>query len=271
MNSSDFVEPNGLSPISLAVWTADAMLLKTNSYTQSLMYARNLLPDQLESIYKTRLHELRATTAIRNISMLYDTSDEAANVHFASYNAQHFLNASVKRVLKFLDYQNIDISINCADTCKSVMFDMRRISIILFNLISNVITHNKRAKKKITISAFIRGDDFVVSIRDNGRGIDKQKQETLFTPFSKRIDLKTVRETGGLILTGLGLAVSRKVARDMHGDLIYVPTPKDTEFELTIPQNHFHRALGETRFDEADPDDVEAYLASALLYLKYGE
>jgi signal transduction histidine kinase len=73
-----------------------------------------------------------------------------------------------------------------------------------------------------------------ISIRDSGRGIAKEKLEEIFEPFVQ-IDrhLTGVSQQG----VGLGLAISRDLARSMSGDLVADSEPGvGTTFVLTLPR-----------------------------------
>jgi hypothetical protein len=63
--------------------------------------------------------------------------------------------------------------------------------------------------------------DLDVTVRDTGIGISAEQQGRLFQTFSQA-DSSTSRKYGG---TGLGLVISRRLARLMHGDLTFSSEP----------------------------------------------
>ena len=81
--------------------------------------------------------------------------------------------------------------------------------------------------RKITVSTKQDGDTIVLSIRDTGNGLPQKAQDNLFQAFAGSA-------THGS--TGLGLTISRELARDQGGDLNLAKTGADgTEFVLTLP------------------------------------
>ncbi|WP_434387382.1 ATP-binding protein [Melittangium boletus] len=69
------------------------------------------------------------------------------------------------------------------------------------------------------------GPHYRIQVRDGGAGIPEAERERVFEPFF------TTREKG----TGLGLPLSRKIARAHGGELRLLSTPEGTTFELTLP------------------------------------
>lgn len=84
------------------------------------------------------------------------------------------------------------------------------------NLIGNGVKYNRNTPPRVDISAR-RGDDgdWVISVRDNGIGIDPKYQDRIFRIFAR---LHTREEFGG---TGIGLALSRRIL-ERHGGRIWV-------------------------------------------------
>ncbi len=75
---------------------------------------------------------------------------------------------------------------------------------------------------------------WLVLIEDNGPGIPESLRQNLFTPRPSN------RKPGGSGL-GLGLALSRQIARHLGGDLsLLVSRPGQTTFSLAFPSHHAH-------------------------------
>ncbi len=258
-----------IDPVRISQWAIDNLMEKTSPYLQALMYVKNLEPEQLECIYKTKLYITKTYSDIHNIAELYGSDDAVSSLKFASYNIEHFLNASTKQILKMFDKYNIDILFDCSKTSKNVYLDIRRTSLILFNLISNSIIHTKNKEKLIKISAFHRGDDFVLSVSDNGQGIKPSMRDNLFTISDKLLSSKFLDRTGsGLILTGIGLPVAQKAAKDMGGTLNYIPSKSGAVFELSVPQHKHNMTFGEIINYEPKQYEYELYFSSAILFLE---
>ena len=80
----------------------------------------------------------------------------------------------------------------------------------------------------IHIGAFQRDGNLVVTVRDNGTGIEPEVCERLFDPFF------TTKEAGKG--TGLGLSISRQIARSHGGDLEVESSPGEgSTFTLRLP------------------------------------
>lgn len=273
MNSFDITKEKtsvSVTPLRMAQWTVDKMIAKTSVRLQAMLYSQNLSPEEFEHLCLIRMIEQSAYSKVRNITELYGDADEVSAPRFASYNVSHYLNSVTSHILKLTEGDNIEIIVSCDSGCKNAVFDLRRVGIVLYNLISNSIIHNKYKHKVISIRGFLRDNDFVISITDNGRGISPSIRRTMFSAYENKPDPRSASIIdSGLVLGGLGLSVCRKVAKDMDGDVFYVPTKgSGTTFELVIPQNNRLNLLGEAIIANPDFEELEIFLASALLHLK---
>ncbi len=72
-----------------------------------------------------------------------------------------------------------------------------------------------------------------VEVRDDGPGIVRAEREVVFERFRRGSTAHPhARRVEG---TGLGLALSRELARAMGGELAIVDDPEETVFRLTLP------------------------------------
>ncbi len=124
------------------------------------------------------------------------------------------------------------------DLPEFITTDEIRLKQILFNVIGNSLKFTARGRIKVSVSFLpdqqerSRGGLIEILITDSGRGISERAQSKLFRPFSQG-DVSSTREFGG---TGLGLALSQKLARGLGGDLQLASSEidKGSEFRLTV-------------------------------------
>ncbi len=118
---------------------------------------------------------------------------------------------------------------------EKIVSDPHRIKQIINNLLSNAV---KFTPKGGLISLQLHYeqaiDGLLVSVKDNGIGIDPERQKEIFTPFVQEKE-STSREFGG---TGLGLSISQQLAVLLGGKLQLESKPgKGSRFFFSIPCN----------------------------------
>jgi signal transduction histidine kinase len=118
------------------------------------------------------------------------------------------------------------------DTTIVARADSGRVTQILVNLLSNAIKFTPPGGH-ISASCAARDDTVTLEISDTGIGIAAEKQEAIFEPFIQLKETFVGRDAG----VGLGLAISRDLARAMHGDLIVESDEgKGSRFTLSLPR-----------------------------------
>lgn len=112
--------------------------------------------------------------------------------------------------------------------------DPFRLRQILNNLLSNAVKFTEHGSIALRVRAEPLANDRVriaIEVQDNGPGIAEDAMSRLFTPYAQA-SLETARTYGG---TGLGLAVSRQLARLMGGELEARPgAPRGVIFHLNL-------------------------------------
>lgn len=96
-------------------------------------------------------------------------------------------------------------------------------------LLKNSLMYRSAEPLVIEVGAEEGPDAYVISVRDNGAGIDPRYKETVFTPF-KRLHGKDVPGAG------MGLTICRKIVR-AHGGTIWVESDgkQGSDVRFTLP------------------------------------
>ncbi|SIO03999.1 aerobic respiration two-component sensor histidine kinase ArcB [Salinivibrio sp. ES.052] len=104
------------------------------------------------------------------------------------------------------------------DLPKYVAVDATRLRQILWNLVGNAVKFTKKGCVIITVSADVEGDHvhLCFEVEDSGVGIPAAEQDKIFAMYYQ---VKQEGENLHAVGTGIGLAVSRKLARMMGGDI----------------------------------------------------
>jgi signal transduction histidine kinase len=110
--------------------------------------------------------------------------------------------------------------------------DPDRVRQILVNLVMNAVKYAPGPDRSITVGCEVRGDTALATVADTGPGIAPDQLESIFEPFVQLTPGLTERRGG----VGLGLAISRDLARAMGGDLtVESVIGRGTCFTLILP------------------------------------
>lgn len=113
----------------------------------------------------------------------------------------------------------------------SIYADKNMLNTILRNLLNNAVKFTHRFGT-ITVSASVKGNEVIVSVKDNGTGIPEKNIGELFRIDTKYTRPGTEKEQG----TGLGLKLTKEFI-EMQGGRIWVKSAlnKGSEFSFSIP------------------------------------
>jgi signal transduction histidine kinase/ActR/RegA family two-component response regulator/HPt (histidine-containing phosphotransfer) domain-containing protein len=118
---------------------------------------------------------------------------------------------------------------------RTVRSDPTRLRQILINLVGNAIKFTEAGWVRVTAAlldpADVANPRLCFRVCDSGIGMTAGQVERLFRPFGQA-DGSTTRRFGG---TGLGLTISRRLARELGGDVTVDSSPgRGSEFTVTI-------------------------------------
>jgi len=127
------------------------------------------------------------------------------------------------------------LTLRSAEARLVVIADREKLRQVMLNLLSNAIRHSPPGSS-IAVSAERRDSRIEISVSDDGPGIQEKHHETIFEPFVQ-VGRSLKNPTEGV---GLGLAISRDLARGMGGDLtVRSASGEGATCTLTLPAGTF--------------------------------
>ena len=146
----------------------------------------------------------------------------------------HVVLEKVAQLISFNNPENVKIKKDYDPSIPDIDFDPDKLYQAILNIVNNaiqvigsggVVTLKTRAASNKTINGKRIKLAMQLSIIDNGPGIPKKIQNTLFYP------MVSGRANG----TGLGLSISQTLINQHHGKLSCVSQPGHTEFIILLP------------------------------------
>jgi PAS domain S-box-containing protein len=182
--------------------------------------------DYIERIHRSQQHLLSIINDLLNFSRI-----EAGGL---TYDLTPFsLNKSIDHVVTLIEPQENQrgLTIEPRSAADVTAFgDELKVEQILLNLLSNAVKFTERGGR-IEIAPFDVDDRVGVRVVDTGVGIPADKLDSIFEPFVQVGRGFTSTHEG----VGLGLAISRDLARAMGGDLtVKSAIDEGSTFELTL-------------------------------------
>jgi PAS domain S-box-containing protein len=149
-----------------------------------------------------------------------------------SFPLEAALDASEELVRPQLETKDISYTRLRGDSSVQVLADRDRFQQIIVNLLSNAVKFTL-GSGNVSVSWRVENDRVRIDVADTGIGISPGQIERIFDPFVQ-VQSGTTRTSEGV---GLGLAISRDMARQMGGDVsVTSELGKGSTFTLVLPR-----------------------------------
>ena len=171
----------------------------------------------------------RLLTLIDDLLDLTSLKRGEATVHIDTFDPHDALREAVGSARG----RQKDVGLHVApapDTPLRMQSDRRKVVRILANLLSNAFKFTARGE--IRASVAVRDSMVCFAVQDTGIGISGDAQDVVFDEF-RQVDGSVTRRYGG---SGLGLALSRRLARLLGGDITVQSTLNEgSTFTVELP------------------------------------
>ncbi len=184
-----------------------------------------------EIIKRSGDHLLCVINDILDLSKVEDGNFE---IELSEFNFREIISNVIALIEPGVKTKGLKISLKVDENLPKVMrSDSRLLQQIMLNLIGNAVKFTALGEITIGLEPSSSKSTFTISISDTGLGIKPDEQTRLFQPFSQA-NASLNRKFGG---TGLGLDLSRKLARLLGGDLILAQSTPGvgSTFNLNLP------------------------------------
>ncbi len=192
-----------------------------------------LTPEKREQSFKAIKRNIERIE--RSLANIYDFSDlrrDLFDFHFESTNLVRVLRNTINDMRELIEQKGLALSVDIENIQAplNIKMDPVRISQVTRNLLENAMKFSSEGE--ITVQLAETTENYIVSVKDQGVGIDKDTMKTLFDPFKghnrSAIDVK------GL---GLGLFISKNIIEGHNGKIWATSEGKGSQFFFSLPKN----------------------------------
>jgi PAS domain S-box-containing protein len=194
--------------------------------------AGTLTPEQRG--YLTRMQHCQAflVTVLQGVLALSRLEHGASDLELGDVSVDAVLSTILPLVEPQVLEKGIRYERRCGDPSVMVHADAEKLQQIALNLVTNAIKFTP-AGGLVAVSWEAYGDAVSIRVRDTGSGIRAADVERIFEPFVQGANVPSGAPPG----VGLGLAISRQLARLMGGDLTVVSAlGQGSAFTLRLPR-----------------------------------
>jgi PAS domain S-box-containing protein len=193
--------------------------------------AQDVLPqEQIDNLEKVLVSANRLLDLINDVLAVSKIEAGKMDVQPAAFDVAALIDACLQMVQPTAESEQLRLMKEIEPDLPPLFSDRDKVRQILMNLLSNAVKFTEAGT--ITVDARRQGETLALAVADTGIGIPEEASDQIFEAF-RQVDGSTTRRHGG---TGLGLSLSRHLARLLGGDVTVESTVGEgSTFTLTLP------------------------------------
>ena len=203
-----------------------------NGYT-SMLFDDDIPPRQRREVRRIMLQAIdRMNLLLGQLIDVTRLQEGRLDLQQRTVDLRELVESAIDHVLALLERgREPDFDLHCSDAPLPVTVDAPRIEMVVQNLLDNAFKYSS-AGQRVECQVLADDETLRVIVRDEGIGLTDEERAMLFTRFGRAVNERNSHIRG----TGLGLFISREVARMHGGDVLVssVPGPGSC-FELVLP------------------------------------
>jgi signal transduction histidine kinase/DNA-binding response OmpR family regulator len=207
-----------------------------------LRRAKDVLPKrEHENLEKILISAEHLLSLINNILDLAKIEAGHLEISSSSFALEPLVDLCLRSVEPLVKNARLQLAKEIETDLPPLCTDQGKVQQILVNLLSNAVKFTPEGA--VTVTARRRAEEIAISVADTGIGIPAPALSLIFEEFHQ-VDSSSTRQYSGM---GLGLSISRHLARLLGGDITVQSTLGcGSTFTVTLPL-HYHAASLTTR------------------------
>jgi len=199
---------NSFTPIGSLATTMKSL---TEDVNGNLLNLNELDPDDIKDINLAASTIKKRSDGLLAFVEDYRTISNVPVPQLKKLNVKQFLLEINVLMKPEIDAAGIKLVVMPIPTNSTILADTKLIEQVLINLINNSIhALNGRQNPTIKMSCIIESDKTIISVSDNGKGIEEEILNQIFIPFY------TTKKNG----SGIGLSLSKSILKKHGGNLL---------------------------------------------------
>lgn len=188
-------------------------------------------PEQASALDRIRKNERHLLALINDILDFSKLEAGAVRLDVRDFKVADVINETGSLIEPLFTAKGVSYRVgSCGDDLRA-RGDSERVVQICLNLLSNSLKATAKGGE-VSVECQRREGTIAIQVADTGIGIPEERLETVFSPFTQLGRALNSPNTG----VGLGLAISRELARAMGGDVtVTSQVGKGSVFTLTLP------------------------------------
>jgi PAS domain S-box-containing protein len=187
---------------------------------------------QREQIGRIQTSAWHLTELIEDILTFSRMEADREELRLERIGLDAILGAAAAMVEPVAEKKGLAFRVRAAPAPVELYTDPGKVRQVLINLLGNAVKFTDTGE--VCLAARAEGEEVIFEVHDTGIGIAPDQLERIFDPFWQ-VDQSVTRQAGG---TGLGLTVTRSLARLLGGEISVTSTPATgSTFRVRIPQD----------------------------------
>ncbi|WP_371018667.1 sensor histidine kinase [Pseudalkalibacillus sp. JSM 102089] len=181
-------------------------------YIEVLLRGASEKPEQLAIILNSMHGETKRVITLVEELLLLAKLDRAPELHLKETNLTKLVRNMIPNLTLLADKRTVHFDLTEG---LKVMADPDKIKQVILNIFHNAVHHTDHSDGSIQLSLIVEKDKALISIKDNGPGINKDNLAHVFDRFY-RVDDSRTRKYGG---AGLGLSITKSIVESHKGSV----------------------------------------------------